>query len=181
VGTPSATTPVPSTGRPAAPPTARPAALPPPAEAWPKKHAIAQGDTLSSISDRYYGSSTPERIDFLLKANPQLKNPRAMKIGDQLTIPAWNKPAAAPTAGTSAASPRSGGTAPPSPTAPAPTTPAATVSTRTYEVSDGDSFYSIARSQLGNGARWQELLRLNEDLVNGDPKRLKPGMIIKLP
>lgn len=167
-----------SIGAPVSRPSPGPSTSAPPAETWPKKHEIAQGDTLSSLADRYYGSSTPDKIAHLLKANPQLKNPRSMKIGDQLTILAWDKPAATPPSGTTAVPPRGGA---PVPTTPPPTAPAAAAPGRTYQVSDGDSFYSIARAQLGNGARWQELLRLNEDLVKGDPKRLKPGMIIKLP
>jgi LysM domain len=69
--TPSATassTPEPS-------PTATP-------EPTPIIHVVAQGQTLSKIA-KQYGLT----LDQLLAANPQIKNPNKIKIGDQLTIP----------------------------------------------------------------------------------------------
>ncbi len=50
-----------------------------------------------------------------------------------------------------------------------------------YTVREGDSFYSIARSRLNRGARWEEIFRLNAALVNNNPQGLKPGMVIRLP
>ena len=48
-----------------------------------------------------------------------------------------------------------------------------------YTVKEGDSFWKIAASQLGNGARYQEIIDLNPQI---DPKKpLNIGMKLKLP
>ena len=52
---------------------------------------------------------------------------------------------------------------------------------RAYVVREGDSFYSIARAQLGDAGRWSELLELNKSLVNGDPTNLRIDQTITLP
>jgi nucleoid-associated protein YgaU len=48
-------------------------------------------------------------------------------------------------------------------------------------VKSGDSFYKIAKEQLGNAERWKELLDLNKTLVHGDPTQLQPGQTLVLP
>ena len=50
-----------------------------------------------------------------------------------------------------------------------------------YKVKSGDSFYKIAKEQLGNAERWKELLALNKTLVHGDPSSLQPGQTLVLP
>jgi nucleoid-associated protein YgaU len=52
---------------------------------------------------------------------------------------------------------------------------------RTYRVQSGDSFYAIARDVLGDADRWKELLELNSSLVDGDPVKLRPGQVLRLP
>src|SRR5262249_6411882 len=52
---------------------------------WPQKHTIASGETLATISAKYYG--TTKYVSRILKANLSL-SPRRMKIGQILTIPA---------------------------------------------------------------------------------------------
>lgn len=137
-------------------PTPRPAVAAQPAAM--ETHRVQPGDTLSSLSQAYYGS---ERFVTLLReANSQIDDPTMLRVGSVIRIPP------APEAAT------------------ATTTPAATTRPavkRTYEVKSGDSFYAIARDQLGNAARWKELLALNNDLVKGDPTRLRPGQIVVLP
>ncbi|MFJ5547140.1 LysM peptidoglycan-binding domain-containing protein [Streptomyces sp. NPDC093225] len=86
--------------------------------------------------------------------------------------------------------------APPRPTAPpvAPTPPAATAATgtaapaaapvatkRTYIVRAGDSLAGIARSQLGNEARWRELYATNRGVIGTNPEMIHPGMVLTLP
>lgn len=53
-------------------------------------------------------------------------------------------------------------------------------SARTYEVVKGDCLWSIARVQLGSGARWQEIYELNKDLIR-DPNMIYVGQQLKLP
>jgi LysM repeat protein len=43
---------------------------------------VAKGDTMSKIAKRY-GLT----IEALLAANPQIKNPNKIKVGDEITIP----------------------------------------------------------------------------------------------
>ena len=58
---------------------------------------------------------------------------------------------------------------------------ATTEGKRVYVVKDGDSFYKIAKQELGKGSRWEELFKLNKDVVNGNAQGLQPGMVIMLP
>ncbi len=51
--------------------------------ATPETYTIVAGDTISKIAKKF--NVTPED---LLAANPQVKNPNKIKVGDQLTIPA---------------------------------------------------------------------------------------------
>ena len=51
--------------------------------ATPVTYTIVAGDTISKIAKKF--NVTPED---LLAANPQVKNPNKIKVGDQLTIPA---------------------------------------------------------------------------------------------
>lgn len=52
---------------------------------------------------------------------------------------------------------------------------------QTVTVQSGDSLYSIARTQLGDGTAWSELCAANSDLLRGDCNRLTPGMVLTLP
>jgi nucleoid-associated protein YgaU len=51
---------------------------------------------------------------------------------------------------------------------------------RTYQVRTGDSLSAIARDQLGDMDRWQELYAANQDTV-ADPDVIHPGEQLKLP
>ncbi len=159
--------------------TARPTAnrQPPPASSWPKRHKIASGETLSDIALRYYDRS--RAFDLILRANPQIKNPRELRIGDIITIPVPTGTAATTPSGRST-TPRTArrSEARPDPQHQSRPTPS---SGRTYRVRDGDTFYSIAAAQCGSSGRWQEVYGLNRDLVKDDPKKLRPGMVVRLP
>ena len=52
-----------------------------------RMYVVAGGDSLSKIAKKF--NVTPED---LLAANPQIKNPNRIKVGDQLTIPAPAEP-----------------------------------------------------------------------------------------
>lgn len=131
-------------------------------------HRVQPGDTLSSLAQTYYGDSKYAKI--LADANPDLGSPKTLRLGAVVKIPALPTDAEA----------RAGG---PSKT----DKPAADAGARAddgkryYTVKSGDSFYSIAKAQLGNATRWKELLSLNSKLVHGDPTSLQPGQKLVLP
>ena len=124
-------------------------------------HRVQAGDTMSSLSERYYGSV--KYVRFLIESNPQIADPDKLTIGMSIKIPAKPASGAVPTtaSGTNAR----------------PADPAR----RTYKVQPGDTFYEIARNQLGSSSRWQELFELNKEIVHGDPKRLHVGQVLVLP
>jgi nucleoid-associated protein YgaU len=151
---------------------------------WPKQHKIAAGETIAALAQRYYGDSS--RTSEILEANAQLKDPRRLKIGDTVVIPAPKEKAS--TAGKTESKPpvetgEKAQTAKPTVVAKA-TTPPKTpqgASSKTYQVRDGDTFYSIAKAVYGNGVRWTEIYELNKATLKNDPKHLKAGMVLKLP
>jgi nucleoid-associated protein YgaU len=49
-----------------------------------------------------------------------------------------------------------------------------------YRVKPGDCLYTIASSQLGNGARWQSIWAMNRSKVR-DARRIFPGQVLSLP
>ncbi|MBI5763816.1 MAG: LysM peptidoglycan-binding domain-containing protein [Planctomycetes bacterium] len=127
---------------------------------WPKKHVAVKGDTFANLAKQYYGDA--KKSAEIVAANPKLKGRRILKAGEEVVIPEL-------------AAPRE--------EAKDSTTPTLVVeaSGKTYVVQEGDTFYSIARSQLGDAKRAGELLKLNKELVRGEARRLRPGMTIKLP
>jgi len=88
-------------------PSATPAPTPVPV-ATPQVYVVVAGDTLSRIAARF-GTT----VAAIMKANPQMKNPDSLQIGDQVTIPPKRvatlapptlAPAGSPAAGSPAAS-----------------------------------------------------------------------------
>ncbi|WP_328470261.1 LysM peptidoglycan-binding domain-containing protein [Actinoplanes sp. NBC_00393] len=51
---------------------------------------------------------------------------------------------------------------------------------RLYVVKRGDTLSEIARAELGNANRWQEIFALNRDVIS-NPDRIIPGQILALP
>ena len=124
-----------------------------------RRHAVQSGESFALIAEKYYGSQ--KYLWFLIQANPQVKDPAKLSIGQVLRVPP----------------------APPSPGAPSPApTPKKTEPLRrTYVVQQGDSFYDIARQLLNDGTRWPELYELNKDEVGLDPSNLRAGQVLKVP
>lgn len=50
----------------------------------------------------------------------------------------------------------------------------------TYTVQAGDTLWIIAKKCLGDGSRYNEILRLNKDII-GDPNKIKAGQVLALP
>jgi len=135
-------------------------------------HTVASGDTLSEISMRYYDTS--RKVDEILAANPEIKSATALKIGQKIKIPAADAKAAPATEETIEKIVAK---------MDKPNVKRSTkkVSTRTYTVKKGDTFYSIAESVYGSTSRWKDIFKANKRVVKNKPKNLKPGMVLEVP
>ena len=72
-------------------------------------------------------------------------------------------------------------TAPPPPAQPEQPAPTETVrKNRTYTVQKGDMLERIARRELGDGRRANEIFEMNRDQLSS-PDDIQPGMVLKLP
>lgn len=154
----------PAVTRAAKPPTVDRASSSTPGNVAVDIHHVQTGDTLASIASNYYGSERYTRL--LIAGNPQIPDPNHLRVGMKVKIPP--KPTGEQVLAVSKPSVAS-------------ETTATTGKARTYRVQEGDSFYAIARDKLGDAGRWKELLALNDNLVHGDPKQLRPGQIVTLP
>lgn len=121
-----------------------------PAGAGAKTHVVAKGDTLSEISSRYYGTSGHWQA--IQEANNGIE-PYELQVGMQLKLPDL---------------PRFSAERP---------DPKSSSGAGGYTVKKGDSYYTIARDQLGDASRFQEI----QDLNDIDPYELKVGQKLKLP
>jgi nucleoid-associated protein YgaU len=157
-------------------------------------YTTVAGDNLAAIAKKVYGADEGNRvanIDRLFHRNEAtLKSADKVSIGMKLIVPPLPKV----TAGTPAdvlpatffekASPDK------------PTTikdkvqllvkpaitqaPDATSDGRWYTVQDGDKLWKIAASQLGAGSRWDEIYKLNSDILKSQDS-LKVGTRLRLP
>jgi len=152
----------------------------------PLRVELPEGETLSHLAQRYLGKAS--RWHEIAAANPHL-NPDRVTAGTLVTIPRTedsaqdsavdsalvarteSAPAADPVSVTGREAlagadenPAAGGQAP--------------AGTRAYQVARGDSAWKISERELGNGARYVELVELNPHL-NLD--RLDEGDVLYLP
>ena len=125
---------------------------------------VERGDTLSGICAENYGDAG--LFPALQKANG-LKSPDLVP-GQTISLP--------PRAALTSNSPQ---TAPPAqPEQPAPTETVR--KNRTYTVQKGDMLERIARRELGDGRRANEIFEMNRDQLSS-PDDIQPGMVLKLP
>jgi len=52
---------------------------------------------------------------------------------------------------------------------------------KTYTVKAGDSLSKIAKLELGNSSKWNEIYKLNTKIIGSDPNRIKPGQKLVMP
>lgn len=131
------------------PPTEEPTTGPRPAATGEQRHVVARGETLMTISFQHYG--THQRWQAIRDVNQV--DPDMLQVGQELRIPVLSDVVRARDLGTRSSDGRN------------------------YVVRRGDSYYTIARDQLGDATRHRELQRLNEI----DPYDLRPGMRLTLP
>ncbi len=147
---------------------------PEPADQPMKTHKVEAGDTFSSLAARYLGHA--KHADRIAKANPSV-DPRRLRIGMELRIPAAAESAAAPPgsriptadAGTRAAPPRTAIEASPIPDG------------RAYTVQQGQRWSDLAERFFKDANRWPELYELNRGRVPRNPNLLRAGTVIEIP
>jgi nucleoid-associated protein YgaU len=132
----------------------------------PETHKVQPGDSLASLAQTYYGGS--KYAKFLADSNSQISDPAKLVPGTTVKIPALPADIDAKLS--------AGG-----PAKPAKPVAANSGGKRTYRVQPGDSFYRIAKDQLGNANRWKELFSLNKNVVHNDPTQLQVGQTLVLP
>ena len=76
----------PATETPAVEAPAEAAPAPAAEDNGPAEVVVKPGDTLSGISKMFYGNA--KYYDVILRANPQIKDPKKLKVGMKLVIPA---------------------------------------------------------------------------------------------
>ena len=123
------------------------------------QYTIKSGDTLEGIARAQMGDG--QKWQLIAAANPGL-DPKALKIGQKITIPAstataMKEKAAAPAGSSSAAAPN------------------------TYTVQKGDTLIELSRKFYGNDAEWKRILEANATTLKGDPKAIAPGMKLVIP
>ena len=117
------------------------------------EYTVKRGQTLSDIAGEVLGDRG--RWKELYDANrDRLPSPDQIREGMVLVFEQARAAAHELTA------PRTASAAP-APAAPAPVAAPAPAGGRTYVVVQGDTLYSIARRQLGQGSRWKEIVQLN--------------------
>ncbi len=147
----------------------------------PKIYVVRAGDNLAVIAKKFYGSENTINITAIFNANrSRLNSADEIYEGQRLTIPLL-------TGSASKASKTSSILASPmlEKVESIGKRHLATDSHRTkrsirYVVRQGDSLWRIAAEQLGDGSRYNEIAKLNADIID-DEDNLVLGMRLKLP
>lgn len=153
--------------------------------ARPQVYVVKDGDNLSTIALQFYGAEKGNKIAIitaLFKANSKvLKSPDDIYVGQKLIIPPLTNL-------TGEKEKSSGGLA--SAIFEKVTSigrerltsnkPEAASRGKSYTVRDGDSLWKIAADQLGDGSRYPEIAKLNDDVLS-DEDSLTVGMTLKMP
>ncbi len=125
-------------------------------------HIVQKGETLSAISQRYYGTSG--RWKEILKANRDvLLDPRLLMPDMKLTIPAVANAAGQDRRSRTLSSQT-----------------ADSADARVHTVRRGETLYKIAEKYYGDGGRWKQLRDANSSVVS-DPQDLQAGIKLRVP
>jgi len=154
-----------------------------------KIYVVGEGESLSTVAKKVYGLDEGNRIvnvNRIYEANKDvLKSVHEVVAGQKLIIPPLPKsqPVVNPNKPSDVLSRelfekveqigRRGATQTPVAAPPS-------GEYRWYTVQDGDNLWKIASSQLGAGARYEEIAKFNADLLK-DAAKVDPGMKIRLP
>ena len=124
-------------------------------------HYVRKGESLSSISTRFYGN--PGFAEQIARLN-NLGDPNRVKVGTRLILPkSFGRLMDGSTARADTAS-----------------TPPPTPRSKTVKVREGETLSDIAKRELGDGNKWRALWKANKNVIP-NPDRLSPGIVLQLP
>ncbi len=133
------------------------------APAGTREYVVAKGEVTSQISQRELGSVKHQPL--IQELNPKLDLDH-IEAGEvillPLDVPSKAVPKGAIKAQPAVAAQKSSSSAP----------------AGGYRVAEGESLWSIAQRELGDGNLWKQIAELNPKL---DPHRLEPGALLTLP
>jgi len=142
--------------------------------AQPKTYTVQDGDRLSDIAKKFYGQVEGNKlanITRIYEANRKLlKSADDIFIGQKLVIPSLSG-----TSSDESSSIFSGQLF-----ERVKSIGRSSETTRVYVVKDGDSLWTIAAEQLGQGARYKEISKINTDILP-DEDSVRAGMRLRLP
>ncbi|MBN2129649.1 MAG: LysM peptidoglycan-binding domain-containing protein [Sedimentisphaerales bacterium] len=145
---------------------------------------VGEGESLSSVAKRMYGPEEGNKIanvQRIFEANRDvLPSVHEVKAGQKLVIPPLPRAAVNPANPSDVLKKELFEKVRAIGERAAAQTPVPSVESRWYTVQEGDNLWKIARNQLGAGARYEEILKLNVDLIK-DPAKVGPGTAIRLP
>jgi len=124
----------------------------------PVTHAVAAGEHLWAISERYYGTGY-NWVD-IVEEN-QLVSPDLLAEGQNLTIPR------AAVKVIEVTEPEVAGAT-------------ASILSQEYTVTEGDYLWDSSVRAYGDGFRWTEIWESNKEMI-GNPDVIEPGTLLKLP
>ena len=122
-------------------------------------HIVAQGESLWTISQKYFKGSGYNWVD-IASAN-KLADPGLIHVGDKLTIPS-----------VSVREPK---------VATVTTARPITVSGASYTTVKGDSLWKIAVAAYGDGYQWTKIWEANKVLIGNNPNRIYSGSVLEIP
>jgi len=166
------------------PANTQPTAAPEPA----KVYVVQSGDSISGIAKKVYGAKEgvkQKNIDAIFAANRNtLKKINDLQIGQKLVIPSIPGSTAAPSSPAEVLTDKNftkvESVGQQHSTANTSKPAAAAKSGSVYVVKEGDSLWKIAASQLGDGNRYKDIVKLNSDVLSSEDD-IAVGMQLKMP
>lgn len=174
-----------------------------PVEMRPKviaTHEVQAGESLSKIASKYFGRSTPSRVNAIFDVNRDvLESVNSVRAGDVLKIPGLNAEGTVAFVAADDFAPAKIVNASPKPVddgtprmpisnikdRPVDTRLAGRTSTENreflwYQVQERDTLSGISQRELGSTRHYLKIYKLNKDILP-DKNTLKPGIKIRLP
>jgi nucleoid-associated protein YgaU len=137
-----------------------------------KLYTWKEGDTYRVIANKYYGEG--QKFTVLRRSNEGRTD---LQPGDKIFIPVFDSEAASVTPPLAKGSAK-GTTVATDPTAKKEA--AKPSSGKVHVVKDGESLWKIAKQELGNGSRWEEIYELNKDVIPAS-KAVHIGLRLRIP